>query len=167
MKNHYKFWIVFSLIVVFIAGVLSGILLEQHFIHKRMIKKRTERKPERRSSVRFPTLEMMAEELGLTPEQEEQIREIFRNNEERMKELSSSFREHYSKMRSQLRSDIKSVLSEEQSQKFDAMVEKYISQRKKEMEERRKRSKNHRPDRRDEKTQSENSRNDKGAKQPD
>jgi len=152
MKNHYRIWIVFSLIVVFIAGVLSGILLEQHLIHKRIIKKRTERKPDRRSSVRFPTLEMMAEELGLTPEQQEQIREIFRNNEERIKELSRSFREHYSKMRSQLRSDIKSVLSEEQSQKFDALVEKYITQRKKEMEERRKHSKNIRTDRGDEKT---------------
>ncbi len=164
MKNHYKFWIVFSLIVVFIAGVLSGILLEQHLIHTR-IKKKTERKPERRSSVHFYTLEMMAEELGLTAEQQEQIREIFRNNEERMKELNSSFREQFSKMRSQLRNDIKSVLSEEQSQKFDAMVEKYVSQRKKEMEERRKRSKSHRSDREEEKTQPKNHRKDNGAKQ--
>jgi len=102
MKNHYKSWIVFSLIVVFIAGVLSGILLEQHLIQKR-VKKKTERKTDRRSSVRFPSLEMMAEELGLTSEQQEQIREIFRNNEEKMKELNSSFRQQYSSMRSQLR----------------------------------------------------------------
>jgi len=139
MKNHYKIWIIFSLIVVFIAGVLSGILLEQHLIQKR-IKKKTERKTDRRSSVRFPSLEMMAEELGLTSEQQEQIREIFRNNEEKMKKLNSSFREQYSSMRSQLRNDIKGVLSEEQSQKFDAMIEKYVSQRRKEMEERRKHS---------------------------
>ena len=140
MKNNYKLWIVFSLIVVFIAGVLSGILIEQHLIDKK-VKKKTERKPDRRSSVRFPTLEMMAEELGLTPEQQEQIREIFRNNEERMMKEIRSSRERYSAMRTQLRSEIKSILSEEQSQKFDAMIEKYVSQRKKEMEERRKHSK--------------------------
>ena len=163
MKNNYKLWIVFSLIVVFIAGVLSGILIEQHLIDKK-VKKKTERKPDRRSSVRFPTLEMMAEELGLTAEQQEQIREIFRNNEERMMKEIRSSRERYSAMRTQLRSDIKGVLSEEQSQKFDAMIEKYVSQRKKEMEERRKHSKNNRTDKGNEKTQSENHKKDEGEK---
>ena len=133
MKNHYKLWIVLSLIIVFAAGVLGGILLEQQLAHNKM-KKRTER----RSPVRFPTLEMMAEELSLTSEQQEKIREIFRNTEEKMKELNSSFRKQFSSLRSQLKDDIKSVLSKEQAQKFEAMIEKYLSQRKKELEERKK-----------------------------
>ena len=141
MKNHYKFWIVLSLIIVFAAGVLGGVLLEQQIAHSKIKKKM-----ERRSSVRFPTLEMMAEELCLSSEQQEKIREIFRNNEERMKELNSSFRERYSSMRSQLKNDIKSVLSEEQAQKFEAMIEKYLSQRRKEMEERKKHPRNPRDD---------------------
>ncbi|MDH4257324.1 MAG: hypothetical protein OEY25_00940 [Candidatus Aminicenantes bacterium] len=141
MKNHYKFWIVLSLIIVFAAGVLGGVLLEQQLAHSKMKKK-----AERRSSVRFPTLEMMAEELSLSSEQQEKIREIFRNNEERMKELNSSFRERYSSMRSQLKNDIKSVLSEEQAQKFEAIIEKYLSQRRKEMEERKKHPRNPRDD---------------------
>ena len=109
MKNHSKFWIILSLVVVFVAGLLSGIFLEQNLTHKR-----TKKKTERRSSVRFPSLKIMAEELGLTSEQQEQIREIFRNSEERMKELSSSYRKQYSQMRAQLKDEIKSVLSEEQ-----------------------------------------------------
>ncbi len=138
MKNHSKFWIILSLVVVFVAGLLSGIFLEQH-----LIQKRTKKKTERRSSVRFPSLKIMAEELGLTSEQQEQIREIFRNSEERMKELSSSYREQYSQMRAQLKDEIKSVLSEEQDQKFEAMIQKYISQRKKEMDARSKGRKRH------------------------
>ena len=139
MKNHYKFWIVLSLIIVFAAGVLGGVLLEQQLARNKIKKKM-----ERRSPVRFPTLEMMAEELSLSSEQQEKIREIFRNTEERMKELNSSFRKQFSSLRSQLKDDIKSVLSEEQAQKFEAMIERYLAQRKKEMEERKKHPRSHR-----------------------
>ncbi len=141
MKNHYKLWIIISLIIVFAAGVLGGVLLEQQLAHSKI-----KRKMERRSPVRFPTLEMMAEELSLTSEQQEKIREIFRNTEEKMKELNSSFRKQFSSLRSQLKNEIKSVLSEEQAQKFEAMIEKYLSQRKKEMEERKKHPRGSRDD---------------------
>jgi len=139
MKNHYKFWIILSLIIVFAAGVLGGILLEQQIARSKIRKKM-----ERRSSVRFPTLEMMAEELSLSSGQQEKIREIFRNTEERMKELNSAFRKQFSNLRSQLKDDIKSVLSEEQAQKFEAMIERYLAQRKKEMEERKRHPRDHR-----------------------
>ena len=43
-------------------------------------------------------------------------------------------------IRSQLLTDIKSVLSDEQKSKFEAMIEKYRSQRKQEYEERKRRS---------------------------
>jgi hypothetical protein len=138
MKNHSKFWIILSLLVVFAAGLLSGIFLEQN-----LTRKRTKKKTERRSSVRFPSLKIMAEELGLTSEQQDQIRGIFRNNEERMKELSSNYRERYSQMRAKLKDEIKSVLSEEQNQKFEDMIQKYISQRKKEADRRSKGRKRH------------------------
>ena len=138
MKNNSKYWIILSLVVVFAAGLLSGIFLEKHLTQKR-IKKKTER----RSSVRFPSLKIMAEELGLTSEQEEQIRDIFKNSEERMKELSSNYREHYSQMRAQLKKEIENVLSEEQNQKFEAMIQKYISERKKETERRSRGRKRH------------------------
>jgi len=52
MKNHYKFWIALSLIVVFAAGVLGGMLLEKNLIYKKF-----EKRDKRRSSVRFPSME--------------------------------------------------------------------------------------------------------------
>jgi uncharacterized protein YneF (UPF0154 family) len=36
MKNYNKFWIVFSLIVVFAAGFIGGILFEKHLIDKKV-----------------------------------------------------------------------------------------------------------------------------------
>lgn len=126
MKNYNKFWIVFSLIVVFAAGFIGGILFEKHLIDKKV-----EKRVKRRSSVRFPSLEIMAKELSLTPEQEEQIREIFKNNEGRFKNLRSDIDERLLSIRSQLKNEIKNVLADEQNLKFEAMIEKYISQRKK------------------------------------
>jgi len=145
MKNHYKFWIIFSLIVVFAAGVTGGILFEKHLLDKKV-----DKRIKRRSSVHFPTLEVMSQELNLTTEQQEQIREIFKNNEERFKTLRSHIRERLSSIRSKLKNEIKNVLTEEQSLKFEAMIEKYISQRKKGIEKRKNHSKKYRKDKGDE-----------------
>lgn len=141
MKNHYKFWIVFSLVIVFAAGVTGGILFERH-----VIEKKGDKEVKRESPVRFPSLEMMAQELNLTLEQQEQIREIFKNNEERFKNLRSHINERLSSIRSQLKNEIKNVLTQEQNLKFEAIIKKYISQRKKEMEKRKKHSKKYRKD---------------------
>lgn len=145
MKNHYRLWIALSLVIVFAAGVLGGILLDKYAIDKKP-RKRVDRK----GSVRFPSIEDMAVELNLTPEQQEKIREVFRNNEGRFKTLRKDIDARLKNMRSQLKKEINSVLTEEQRQKFEAMIQKYISQRKKEEMERRKdRPDRHRNERKD------------------
>ena len=136
MKNGNKFWIVLSFIIVFAAGVTAGILFENNFLDKKH-----RRDAERRSSVRFPTLDMMAEELGLTAEQQEQLREIFKNNEERLKAYRSEIHDHYKDLRAQLKQEMDSVFSAEQKAKFEAMIEKYLSERKKEAEDRKRKPK--------------------------
>jgi len=140
MKNHYKSWITFFFVIVFSAGIFGGILLEKHIIDKRPRKISTSKK---RNSVHFPTLDIMVRELNLNPEQQEQIRKTFNNNEERLKELRSQINKRFSSMRFQLLSEIKNFLNEEQRIKLEAMIEKYISQRKKEMENRKNRLKKH------------------------
>ncbi len=131
MRNKFKFWIVLSLLVVFAAGVAAGIFSEKYLISKKLGR-------ERRTGSHFPSLEMMAQELGLSQEQKERIKEIFKSNEERLKGLRSSMHEHLSEIRTQLKTEIESVLNPEQKQKFEAMIEKYLSQRKRELEEREK-----------------------------
>lgn len=137
MKNNNKFWIVFSLVIVFAVGIAGGILFEKNFMEKKQ-----ERRVKKRSPVRFPSLKIMAQELNLTSEQQEEIREIFKNNEERFKKLRTHMDERLSSIRTQLKSEIKNVLTEEQNAKFEAMIQKYISQRKKEAEKRKRHPKN-------------------------
>jgi Spy/CpxP family protein refolding chaperone len=81
---------------------------------------------------------MMAQELKLTSDQQEQIREIFKNNEGKIKKLRKDINQHFLSMRTQLRSEIFDVLNEEQKLKFEDMINKYISQRKKDSERRKK-----------------------------
>ena len=89
---------------------------------------------------------MMAQELNLSSEQQEQIRDIFKNNEERFKTLRKHIDERFKTIRTQLKDEIISILNDEQKLKFEAMIEKYRSQRKKETEERKKRSNKHSED---------------------
>jgi len=135
MKNNYKLWIVLSLVIVLAAGIMGGILFERHVLDKK-----TGKSTRRRSTVRFPGFEIMAQELNLTQEQQEQIRDIFKNNEKRIKEMRGHFSERYSSLRTQLKSEIKNVLTEEQNLKFEAMIEKYLSQRKRDLDKRKKHS---------------------------
>lgn len=133
MKNHYKFWIVFSMIIIFAAGLVAGIFIDKHIIQKKI----------RRGPAPFPTLKIMSKELNLTLEQEQKIREIFKNNDERFKSLRKEMDGKLSAIRTQLKKEIDSVLSEEQRKKIEAMIEKYLSQRRREVEKTRK----HREDR--------------------
>ena len=135
MKNGNKIWIILSFIIVFAAGIAAGILFENNFLDKK-----PPRGVERRSSVRFPTLDMMAEELGLSTEQQAQLKEIFKNNEERLKAYRSEIHDHYKALRGQLKQEMDSVFTEEQKAKLEAMIEKYRSERKRGIEDRKRRS---------------------------
>ena len=131
MKNHYKFWIILSFIIVFIIGALAGVLIDEHLLPAKD-KSRRDRRP-----LRFPTLEIMADELKLTSEQEEAIRNIFRKNEESLKNLNSLIHERISAIRAQLKEEIRNVLTDEQKIKFEEMINRYLKERRKERDKRR------------------------------
>lgn len=137
MKNNYKLWIILSFIIVFVVGGVAGVLLDKHILSTKSKKHRRDRRP-----VEFPTLDIMAKELELSAEQQEKIREIFADNEESLKELGTLIQERISTIRSQLKEEIKNILTEGQRIEFEAMIERYLQQRKEQMEKRR----NHRRD---------------------
>lgn len=141
MKNHYKFWIVFSFLMVFAAGIFSGIILEKNILDKKSQRKSDRAsRSQRRSSVRFPTLDDMAKELTLSEEQQEKIRTIFSQSEEKLQQAQREIHKQFSSLRKQLLDDIKSVLDQDQTLKFEAMIERYLSQRREAMEKRKRRS---------------------------
>jgi len=142
MKNHYKFWIVLSFLVVFAAGIFSGVIIEKQFLSKKPENTFRKSPIKERQRIHFPTLDDMAKDLELTSQQQEKIQEIFDNNEERLKILSQEVHKQFISMREQFMQEIKSVLDQDQTVRFDAMIEKYRSQRREQIERRKNRSNN-------------------------
>ena len=134
MKTGNKFWIVLSLLIVFAAGFAGGLLFDNNILDKK-----PRRSDRQRSTVHFPSLELLAKELSLSAEQQEKLKEIFKKNEETLKATRNQVHEQYASIRAQLKKEMLEVLTEEQRAKFDAMIEKYRSERKREMEERKRR----------------------------
>jgi len=128
MRNKLKFWTVFAAILVFAAGLVAGIFIDRYVLFKRA-GHGGKRGPHP------PSLDYLARELSLTPLQKEQIGQIFKRNEERLKELRDQIDARMTEARSQLKDEIDKILTPEQKQKLEAMIQKHIAEQKKENEE--------------------------------
>lgn len=122
MKNKYKIIIILSFILVFAAGLVSGIFCDKYFIKKDFRKP----PPGRKSPGHFPTLEDISKELDLEESQEQKIREIFKNTEKKLDEMRHQIGRQFSSIRKELITDIKNTLDDEQKIKFDEMIERYL-----------------------------------------
>lgn len=131
MNRSQKFWIIFSLVIVFVVGMIAGVLLDDNVLNKMQ---RPQEK--RRNSAQFPSMCTMAEELSLSDAQQNKIREIFKENDARLGLLRKQIHKQFASIRSKLIEEIKSILDEDQKLKFENMIDRYISQRKKEMKKR-------------------------------
>ena len=138
MKNR-KFWMIFILILVFIVGMIAGVLLDENILDK-MQTKRSRRSGTQRTPAPYYSLDLMAKELSLTDGQREEIHEIFHKNNDRLKLYRREINDRFRGLRNQLIDEIKNVLDDGQKIKFEAMIEKYYTEMKKQYEERKKRS---------------------------
>jgi Spy/CpxP family protein refolding chaperone len=129
MKNKYIFWIILSLIVAFGAGLIGGVLGERYYLQKKH--PRGDRGPSHP-----PSLDQMAKDLGLSADQQEQIRKLFERNEARLKELRSDMHGRLKSIRAELKNEIDQVLTAEQRQKIESMIKKFVGREKREFEKR-------------------------------
>jgi Spy/CpxP family protein refolding chaperone len=118
-----KIWIIFSLVAVFAAGVAAGVWGEKYAMRKKWERREKDRP-------QFLTLDYMASEMNLREDQIEAIREVFRKNEDRMKEVRTDLHRKFGEIRSLLKSDIEAVLDADQREKFQAMIDAYTEARK-------------------------------------
>jgi len=125
MNAKTKVLIVFSLIAVFAIGVMAGYFGEQYIVHRKF-SHRDRRTPS------FPTVEMMVRELALSAEQQAQLRDLFSRNDERLKGLRAEIHQKLGDIRRELKNEIGLFLTAEQKQKFEAMLERHIQQRREE-----------------------------------
>ncbi len=127
MKTKYKILVALTLLLVFGLGVAAGILGERYVAHKK----------DRRAAAgrpHGPSPEDWAKELVLTQDQQGQIKEIFRQNEERMKAFRIENRAKLGELRKTLSDEINAVLTPEQREKNDAMIRRFEEWRKKDSE---------------------------------
>ncbi len=127
MPNKFRFWLVLTLLVALAAGLVGGLFSERYYFHR---KRHARSADVQRNSPHFPTLEQMAQELGLSAEQQERIKQAFVRTEAKFKELRTDMHARLKTIRVELKAEIETVLTEEQKQKFDAMIEEYLRQRK-------------------------------------
>ena len=127
MKARIKLLIALTLLVVFGLGVAAGVLGERYLVHKKIRRPAAERQ-------HAPSLDAWAKELGLTPDQQERMREIFKKNEERMKEYRTESRGRLNELRKMLWDETNAVLTPEQKLKNDEMIRRFEERRKKESE---------------------------------
>jgi len=150
MKNNYRFWIVLSFLVVFAAGILGGVILEQNILHP---KSKRQDHDGRRDRPHFPTLNEMEEVLALSPEQQDRMRAVFQQNEDRLKKLREDMFKEFGSLRDLFLQEIRDVLDPEQVGKFNAILEEYRAQRQAEAERRKNRSP-HSPQKKEDKGES-------------
>lgn len=123
MKTKYKILVALTLLVVFGLGVAAGYLGEKYMVHKNDKRVAASRQ-------HAPSPEDWFNELGLTQEQRDQIRQIFDRNEERMKAYRTDSRARLSEIRKMLRDEINAVLTPEQKKKNDEMIRRFEERRK-------------------------------------
>jgi Spy/CpxP family protein refolding chaperone len=117
MIKKYKLGVVLTLVVVFALGMAAGIFGERYLMH------RQDRRPAHPQTP-FPLLEPVAKALGLTADEQDKLREIFRQSDERMKELDTEIHGRLREIRGKLKSEIDSVLTAEQRAKLEDMIQK-------------------------------------------
>jgi Spy/CpxP family protein refolding chaperone len=125
MKTKYKILVALTLLVVFGLGVAAGILFEKYVVHKKDKRVAASRQ-------HAPSPEDWFNELGLSQEQRDQIRQIFERNEERMKAYRSESRARLGELRKMLWDETNAILTPEQKKKNDEMIRRFEERRKQE-----------------------------------
>lgn len=125
MKTKYKLIAALLMLVVFGLGVAAGILGERYVVHKKNARAVAGRPHP-------PSPESWAKELGLTQDQQDRIKEIFKKNEERMKAYRTESRGRLQELRKMLWDETNAVLTPEQKAKNDEMIRRFEERRKQE-----------------------------------
>lgn len=125
MKTKYKLIAALLVLVVFGLGVAAGVLGERCVVHKKSPRAAAGRPHP-------PSHDSWVKELGLTQDQQDRIKEIFKKNEERMKAYRAESHANLDEIRKTLKGEIDAVLTPEQRKKNDEMIRRFTERRKQE-----------------------------------
>lgn len=134
--NRSRLWFVLAVILIFAAGLAVGIFADRGLLAKRP----GFRRPPAPSGSNVPTVARWSKDLGLTAEQQAKMTEIFKANDERMrndekiKDLRAESNKRFGEIREQLKKEIDAVLTAEQKKKLEAMIQRNLEERRKDSE---------------------------------
>ncbi len=121
-----KFWLWTLLVVALVVGFGAGLLAERAILshsrrgfltmdygqHKQMV------------------LKLLSKELRLTPEQSDEIEEIWERNRDRVQSMQKEIRERIMEIRLDVRKEILALLTEEQRERYMKLMERFEKRRK-------------------------------------
>jgi Spy/CpxP family protein refolding chaperone len=125
MKTKHKILAALLILVVFGLGVAAGVLGERYSVRKKYRRPAVER-------THVPSLDAWSKELQLTPDQQEKIREIFKKNEERMKQYRTQGLAKLGEIRKMLKDELDAVFTPEQKKKMEEMIRQHEESRRNE-----------------------------------
>jgi Spy/CpxP family protein refolding chaperone len=119
----------FLLALMFVAGLAVGLAAERYTVHYGPDRDRDDRR-ERRT-----TIERFADDLGITPEQQERIDPILVETRERMSDVFDQVRPEWEAVVDSARARIEAVLTPEQVERYRALLEEQEGRRRSEEDE--------------------------------
>ncbi len=128
--NKPRLWMVLSFVLVFAAGVVAGVFGHKWLSAKRM----AGRGP---GMGHGSVMDFWSKEIGLDEAQMARLREVFKANDERMrndvqlKEMRAERSKRYEELRQKLQTEIDAVLTPAQKTKLEATLKRYAEQRRK------------------------------------
>jgi Spy/CpxP family protein refolding chaperone len=118
MKTKHKILAALLILVVFGLGAAAGVLGERYSVRRKYRRPAVER-------THVPSLDAWSKELQLTPDQQEKIREIFKKNEERMKQYRTEGLAKLGEIRKMLKDELDAVFTPDQKKKMEEMIRKH------------------------------------------
>ena len=131
-----RLWVVLAVVLIFAAGTAVGIFAERGVLAKRP----QFRRGPSPSGGGVPTMGRWFKDLELTDAQQAKMKEIFKANDERMrndekiKQLRAESNKRFAEIREQLKQEIDAVLTAEQKKKLEAMIQRNLEERRKDSE---------------------------------
>jgi Spy/CpxP family protein refolding chaperone len=109
MRSRKWMWV--TLFLTLILGMSLGILLDRNLTGQR-------HQDDRKTSFK----DMLESELGLSPEQKEELEKVLTANRARADDFWTQTRSSYAELRQEFRQLIRALLTPEQQERFDDMM---------------------------------------------
>ena len=120
-------WAGLFVLVVFVAGMAGGVAVRPWIVSESpSVAGQRDLRGGGRGARRAPTtgrlLDRIASDIGLTGEQDQQLRAVFETGRQRLREVSEDVRRQFETEREQMNAEIATILTAEQMEKFDQEI---------------------------------------------